>query len=351
MKHTWPSALLITLLAACTDKSDAEYRAEIMESIHASIDAELTSLVQAGRNLQATSPSHAWRPVEDADAVAAMRESWKRMRVSYEHVECTLVALFPGTERSMNAHYEDMLAMLGTGGDNNPFDGTGITGMHGIERILYAPTIRPEVVAFERTLSGYEAAAYPATDADAIAFKTVLVQLLIDQAAKLRKEWQPLELDAGIAFQGMIELMNEQRNKVNLAATGEEESRYANLTLFDLRNNLDGMQKIYRLFREWVRSKADGAKFDAMLQRKFDALAALYDMTNAITASDALPEPPDGWSSDQPTPADLATPFGTLWQAVHESVDPNASSSVVSQMNHIAALLGFRSPASPAPSP
>jgi iron uptake system component EfeO len=333
----WIVALLLTSLAACADKSDADYRAEIVASIHASIGADLAELVQAARDLQAASPSCAWQPVADAGAITAMQEAWKRTRIAYEHVEGAIVALFPGTDTTLDARYESLLARLGAVGDQDLFDGTGVTGMHGIERILYAPGIRPEVIAFERTLPGYRAAAYPATDDEAIEFKTVLVQLLIDKASALGKQWQPAAIDLGAAYRGLVGLMNEQKDKISLGATGAEESRYANLTLFDLRNNLDGTQQVYSLFRDWVRSKATGVRSDAMIQDRFGELATLY----ATTASDALPAAPDDWVSDQPTPANLATPFGRMWKIVHDSVDPGSDGSVVSEMNRIATLLGF----------
>jgi iron uptake system component EfeO len=323
--------------AACADKPDAEYRAEIVASMHESIGADLADLIQAARDLQAASPSHTWRPDADAGALTAMREAWKRTRIAYEHVEGAIVALFPGIDTTLDARYEVLLAPLGAAGDPDPFDARGVTGMHGIERILFAQTIRPEVIAFERTLPGYRPAAYPATNAEAISFKTVLVQLLIDKANSLRKQWQPAAIDIASAYRGLVGLMNEQEDKVSLGSTGAEESRYANLTLFDLRNNLDGTQHVYRLFREWVRSRAGGARLDATLQRKFDELATLY----ATTTSEALPPAPADWASDQPTTDNLATPYGTLWQIVHDSVDPNNDGSVVSEMNHIAALLGF----------
>lgn len=337
MKYIGLPTLLITLLAACTEKSDADYRAEISASMHDSIGADLEELVQAARDLQAASPSHAWDPTTDAAAITAMQDAWKHTRIAYEHVEGAIVALFPGIDTMLDARYEDMLAKLYPDGDSELFDREGVTGMHAIERILYAPTIRSEVITFESTLNGYQPAAYPATDADAISFKTVLVQLLIDQANDLRRQWQPTAIDIGSAYQGLIGLMNEQKDKVNLGATGREESRYANLTMFDLRENLEGTQEVYGLFRDWIRTKAAGAESDATLQRKFDELATLY----AATTSDSLPAAPDGWSSDHPTAANLATPFGTLWESVHESVDPKSDGSVVSEMNHIATLLGF----------
>jgi iron uptake system component EfeO len=327
----------VSAWAACTDKSDAEYRAELVVSIHDSIGADLADLVQAARDLQAASPSRTWRDTEDAAAIAAMRAAWKRTRVAYEHVEGAIVALFPGIDTTLDARYEDLLARLGDAGDPDPFDAAGVTGMHGLERILFAPAIRPEVIAYERALPGYRPAAYPANDDEAITFKTVLVQLLIDKASALRKQWQPAAIDIGAAYRGLIGLMNEQKDKVNLGSTGAEESRYANLTLFDLRNNLDGTQKVYRLFREWVRSKAAGTGIDATLQAQFDELAALY----ATTTSDALPAPPDDWNPEHPTADNLATPYGKLWQHVHESGDPDHDGSVVSEMNRIAGLLGF----------
>src|SRR6185436_13438367 len=173
-------------------------------------------------------------------------------------------------------------------------------------------------------LPGYKAAAYPATEGQAMAFKTVLCQKLIDDAKSLHDQWQPAAIDIGAAFQGLVGLLNEQKEKVNLAATGEEESRYANLTLFDLRNNIDGTRKAYALFRPWITARAGGADLDAKIQAGFTELSQLYD----ALPGDALPPVPDGWSSDNPTPADLATAFGNLWQTVHRDVDPTRTGSV-----------------------
>ena len=39
--------------------------------------------------------------------------------------------------------------------------------------------------------------------------------------------------------------------------------------------------------------------------------------------------------------ADLATPFGMLWQKVHDEVDPAREGSIVFEMNDVAILLGF----------
>ncbi len=337
MKHTAVSTLLIASLAGCTDKSDAEYRAEVMAALYDTVHVDVVNLVQAAHDLQAASPSHAWDPTGDELAIVAMQNAWTHMRISYEHIEGAVAALFPDTDTALDARYDEALAALGPAGDPDLFDGFGVIGMHGIERILYAPVIRPEVTARERLLSGYQAAAYPATDSAAIEFKTGLVQRAIDDALELRKQWQPTAIELGATFRGLIDLMQQQNTKLDLAATGEEESRYANITLLDLRNNLGGTLATYAVFRDWIRSKSAGAQSDVALEHKLDDLAALY----AVPPGDALPAAPPDWCASAPTPANLATPFGGLWQSVHDTVDPERDGSVVFEMTQIAALLGF----------
>jgi iron uptake system component EfeO len=332
-------AATLPTLAACSDapKTDADYRADVVAGMHDSIGADLADLVQAARDLQAAAPTHAWSPTADSSALAMMRAAWMRTRIAYEHVEGATAPIFGDLDVSMDARYDDFLAKLGAAGDPDLFDGTGATGMHAIERILYAPDIRTEVITFESPLPGYVAAAYPANADQATAFKTQLAQKLIDDAISLHDQWTPAAIDIGAAFQGLVGLMNEQKEKVNLAATGEEESRYANLTLFDLRNNLAGTRKAYTLFQPWIQARAGGRDIDAKITAGFTELTQLY----ASLPGDAIPAVPDGWSSDQPTPANLATSFGMLWQTVHQDVDPTRSGSVVFEMNQVATMLGF----------
>ncbi|MEO8701956.1 MAG: imelysin family protein [Kofleriaceae bacterium] len=329
----------LVLAAACGGdggvKSDAEFKADVVAAMHTSIETDLANLNAAAIELQAAAPEHAWTTA-DAAAITAMKTAWRKTRIAYEHVEGATAPIFPDFDFSTDARYDDYLAELGATGDATPFDGEGATGMHSIERILFSDEIRPEVVAFEETLPGYRPAAFPTTDPDALAFKNGMLQRLIDDTAELHAQWQPAAIDIGAAYQGLVGLMNEQKEKVNLAATGEEESRYANVTLFDLRNNLEGTRKVYDLFGAWIHSKDGGANADGMIQAKLDALDALYAGTD-----DALPPVPVTWSSDSPTPADLATPFGVIWAQVQVEVDPNTDGSIVFEMNEIAILLGF----------
>jgi iron uptake system component EfeO len=325
---------VLPTLGACSDRprSDADYRAEVVAGMHDSIGANLADLVQAARDLQAAAPTHAWDPIADSAAITAMRVAWMRSRIAYEHVEGTTAPIFGDLDVSMDARYDDFLSRLGPAGDPDLFDATGATGMHAIERILYAHDIRAEVIAFESALPGYVAAAYPADGDQAVVFKTQLAQKLVDNASSLHDQWQPAAIDIGAAFQGLVGL-----KKVNLAATGAEESRYANLTLFDLRNNLDGTRKAYALFRPWIQARPGGADIDAKIEAGFTGLEQLY----AALPGDALPAVPAAWSSDHPSPADLATAFGMLWQTLRRDVDPTRSGSVVFEMNQVATMLGF----------
>jgi iron uptake system component EfeO len=331
--------LMLVLCTACGPAAltDAERRAQLPQQMHDSLQADLTALITAAQALQAATPEgRGWDAQADATAIAEMKQHWRACRVAYEHVEGALAPIFPDLDAVLDARYEDFLAKLGPDGDTAPFDGDGGTGMHWVERILFSDVTPARVVRFEETLPGYAAARFPGTEAEALAFKTQLLQRLIDDATTLKAQWQPAAIDVGVAFQGLVALMNEQREKVNKAATGEEESRYAQLTLFDLRNNLAGTATIYALFAPWVQAKQGTAVDDAITQG-FTALAAHYDSLGG----DDVPAPPDSWSSDAPTAEDLATPFGQLWSSVHQAVDPTQADSIVAKMNDVAALLGF----------
>jgi iron uptake system component EfeO len=323
--------------SACTDKTDADYRQDVDVAIRDSISGDIKDLIQAARELQAAAPNRAWSATRNGADIQAMRDAWKRTRIAYEHVEGAVKAVFRDVDVKLDARYEESLSTPDGTGDKYLFDGRGVVGMHAVERILFSPEIRREVTVFESSLPGYRPASYPTTDNDAIAFKTGLVQQLIDDGDTLLKQLQNANVDASAAYQGLVGLMIEQKEKVNLAVTGADESRYSNVTLFDLRNNLDGTKKIYDLFRDWVRSKNAGQTADSKMQTNFVQLGDTYGTTD-----EALPTVPIGWSSDSPSADDLSTPFGTMWQRVHQSVDPYNDTSVVFVMNEIATLLGIQ---------
>lgn len=321
-------------LAGCLEKTDADFRAEVTAAMHTSMTQNLADMVQAARELQAAAPTRGWNVVTDAPEINKMRDAWKRVRIAWEQVEGAIAPMFSDLNITMDSRYEDFLLAPGAHSDPYLFDANGVIGMHAIERILFAPVTRSEVVAFEIGLPGYKQAAYPATDNEAIAFKTQLVQRLIDDASLLASSWKPEDVNIAAAFHGMVELMDEQQDKVMLAASGAEESRYSNITLADLRNNLAGTHQAYDLFREWIQSKSSAASSDQQVQDQFSSLNNVY----SLTPGESLPAAPPGWNPNNST---SDSDFGKLWQQVHNSVDPDSRGSVVFEMKRIAELLGF----------
>jgi iron uptake system component EfeO len=319
-------------------KSDAEYQAEIADGMQSSINEEIGAWLTSAKALCEAAPAttgRGWDATQDAASIKAMKDAWKTARTHYEHIEGAVAPLFPELDGATDARYDDFLSELGEKGDADLFDDQGVTGMHAIERILYSDGIPSEVTAFESKLTGYVAASYPATEAEAASFKTKLCGRLVTDIGTLQDQWKPAKLDIGAAFQGLISLMNEQHEKVNKASTGQEESRYSRMTLADIHSNLDGTEKIYALFQPWILSKG-GEAADKGITDGFKALHVAYD----ANPGDTIPSPPATWSAT-PSAEDLATPFGKLFEAVSVAVDPTRDGSVVFEMNEAASVMGL----------
>ena len=328
-------------------KTDAEFKSDVTTGIQQLIAVQLDALQKAAVDLQNAAPTpsgRGWDDAMDAQALAAMKDAWRRARLAYEHVEGAVAPLFPDIDTSIDARYDDFMATLASvGGDSYLFDDQGVTGMHAVERILYVETTPAKVVEFEKVLPGYKPAAYPATAAEAADFKTKLCARFVTDANTLVDQWKPAKIDLATAYAGLVALMNEQREKVNKAATGQEESRYAQLTLADIHANLEGSRTAYDVFAPWIVAKPssdptkDGPTRDKLIHTGFDALAVAYN----ANPGDAIPQPPATWSSINPTADDLATPFGKLYTSVKQAVDPNVAGSVVHEMNAAADALDF----------
>ncbi|MGC4092558.1 MAG: EfeM/EfeO family lipoprotein [Polyangiaceae bacterium] len=336
---------MLLALSGCSSDSDKspqtddEFAASVEKAMHDTLGKEVDALQKAAVALQKAAPSAArgWSATEDAAAIEATTKAWLAARAAYERSEGAIAPLFPDTDAAIDARYEDFLEPLRPDGDANLFDGTGVTGMHAIERILFADTTPASVIQVESTLEGYAPAAWPATAEETAAFKTELCQQLVKDTTDLQANWKATKLDLQGAYGGLIALMNEQREKVNKAATEEEESRYAQRTLADIRDNLAGTRVAYGLFRNWVKSKEGGADVDASIEAGFDELDAAY---SSLTG-DAFPALPAGFSAEAPSDADKATDFGKLFVRVQEAVDPNKAGSVVDGMNKAAVLMNF----------
>jgi iron uptake system component EfeO len=188
MKRT---AILVTLLiAACGDsvKTDTEFKSVLVTSMHDSLLGDIDALVQASTELENVAPTpngRGWDATQDAAAIAAMKTAWMRARTAYEHIEGALAPIFPEIDTSIDARYDNFLADENGQGDSYLFDDQGVTGLHAVERILYADVTPQHVIDFEKTLPGYRAAAFPATEQEASDFKTKLCAKIVADAQTL----------------------------------------------------------------------------------------------------------------------------------------------------------------------
>lgn len=319
-----------------------EERKERLEEVGAGMKAWLTERIdawqRAARELADAAPAppdRGWDPELDGPALAQMKRAWLTGRDAYEHIEGAIAPTFPESDTATDARYDDFLLQLGPVGDPRPFDDEGVVGMHAIERVLWANSIPEVVVDFERGLPGYRPARFPETAEEAAEFKEKLAGRLTRDIAALLREFEPLVLDVSFSFQGLIDLSVEQAEKVDRAATGQEESRYAQTTMRDLRANHRGCLEAYRIFQPWVRSAPGGPALDAEVLTAFDRLRIAYE----AVSGDAIPKPPAGWSSVKPRAEHAETPFGRLFHTVKRESDPSVEGSLTERLYAIAKLL------------
>jgi iron uptake system component EfeO len=323
----WLMALISPSFAACASDPAETPEEHATLAVKDYIAAELTALHASAQKLQDATPepdSDGWNLKDDADDVKAMRAAWSDTRTRYEHIEGAIAVLFSELDTSTDARYDAFVAVAP---DDDLFDGEGVTGMHAIERILWAGEHPPRVVAFESALDGYVKAAFPSTEKQADEFKNELVQRLVDDTAMMVDEFEPLALDSSSAFRGVIGSMQEQVEKVLLAATAEDESRYAQRTLDDMRANLAGGRAVYGAFRPWVQDDA-GDALDADIDKGFGKIKSAYDGYEGA----AIPEVPESFDPDNPSADDLKTGYGKLWSLLDAQTNTKDKASLVSHM-------------------
>jgi iron uptake system component EfeO len=258
------------------------------------------------------------------------------MRDAYEHIEAGVVVLFPETDVAIDGRFETFAE---SGRDRDPFDGDGVTGMHAVERILWADAVSPQVLAFERSLregAVFFAPSFPRDARAATAFRDGLVRRLVEDIAAMRAAFAPLALDPAAAYRGVVSSMREQHEKVDLAATAEEESRYARRTLADMRANLAGGRALLACFRPWLRAAGHEAEAVA-LDARLAEINARYD----ALPGDTLPPVPEGWNPDAPTPAHRATAYGALHGFLVAEADPDRAGSLAARMVRAGQWLGI----------
>lgn len=344
MKRSILSFVVLALGAsspACQKSAPERPISDAPRSMKAELAKELGAWEEASRALAdaaPTPPDRGWDGDKDREALERMKQAWFDARRSYELIEGAVAPIFPESDAATDSRYDDFLSRIGPQGDPDPFDDEGVVGMHAIERVLWAREIPEEVVRFEKGLPGYRPARYPETREEALAFKEKLASRLVRDIQSLRAQFEPLILDPAFAYQGLIDLAVEQTEKVDRAATGQEESRYAQSTMRDLRSNYEGCLKIYQVFQPELRERKGGPELDARVRVAFARLEAEYGRV----AGDSIPRPPMNWSTVSPNPAHRDTPFGQLYFAVKRETDPAEPGSLVSELAGVAKVLELR---------
>jgi iron uptake system component EfeO len=315
-------------LAGCSD-SPNDYEGDATLTVRDYVGGQLEKLSKASEALQKAAPepdADGWNADDDAAAVGDMRKAWGDARAAYERIEGSIVVLFHELDLSTDERYDGFIE---SDPDAYLFDGQGVTGVHAIERILWSDTIPERVVQFESKLDGYVKAAFPSTESEARDFKTGLCQRLVDDTHEMSSEFKSLgTLDSTTAFRGMIGSMREQSEKTTKAASGEDESRYAQNTLADMRANLAGARAVFEAFRPWIEADTSVTKAKEIASG-LDSIEKAY----AATSGNALPEVPVGFNPDDPSEDDLATPYGKLWSLLNKQTDPRDATSLVAKMN------------------
>jgi iron uptake system component EfeO len=340
MKHHLASPAMFCAcclaLSACGGDDGVDFESRATLDVKHYVNEQLAQLATAAEAIEQAAPAaddDGWNAKADSAALDDMRAAWDKARNAYERVEGSIAVLFDGLDVSTDARYD---AFVEEAPDADLFDDEGVVGMHAIERILWAQSHPERVVKFESTLPGYKAAAFPATHDEADAFKNKLCARLSRETRSMRDQFVTVALEPGTAFRGMIGSMREQSEKTTKAASGEDESRYAQRTLDDMRENLAGARAVFEAFRPWIDSSSS-----ATTSR--DIVAEFKQVSDAYSAVDgpALPEVPAKFNPDKPTEAELQTPYGQLWKLLNEKTDPEDKDSLISKMGAAADRMGI----------
>ncbi|AKF10703.1 imelysin family protein [Sandaracinus amylolyticus] len=329
MRGAWLGLVLV----ACGARDEAPIVApdeQATRAVKSYVDAEVAELARACDALCAAAPApdaDGWSIASDREAVERMRAEWRRARRAYEHVEGAIAILFPDTDAAVDGRYEHEVELRR---DDTPFDANGFVGMHAIERILWSDAIPAPTERFERALASYTPPRTPASEAEARAFQGALCARLSRDVRAMERALGPLALDPATAWRGIVGSIEEQAEKVRLGTTGEDESRYAQHTLADMRANLEGGRAVLDAFAAMPIAADERAAID----RELRALERVY----AESGEDALPPVPDGFDPDAPRDD---TPYGRLFVMLSRASDPRAEGSLAARLRRAGEAMGI----------
>jgi iron uptake system component EfeO len=267
------------------------------------------ALTAAADTLLASTPS---TPFSSDDAsLTAMRNAWLETRARYCNVEAAIDMLAPST--LADTYEQD----IHDARDENPFDNVGFSGLHGIERILWANLTLDATKAYEEQLFGYSNARFPEIEQEADDLRNKMIAeanaRIVEATALIAQSVVNLTFAGTFTHRSIT----AQFTKVDTPQKGADASRYSRSTLADMRSNLAGARAIYTTFAS--RLPSDTA---AAIEARFAAIDTQY----ASIAGDALPDRPEDFDSSHPS----NDAYGQLYALLAHEVDSSDPSSLVS---------------------
>lgn len=309
-------SLLVVLLAAgalasCSAWQNPKLQAQA--ALKAQVATQLVVLHQQAVALYAAAPTpgpNGWNATTASSQLQSMKDIWRQARDAYERNENTLEDIFPDIDHDINGRYEDAIAQSGVVTDL--FSGDQFSGMHAIERILWSNSVSTEALQFESTLPGYQPPSFPSNQQESSEFVTGLLARFESDTQNQIERWAAGSESTGVALDRLTDSAGVPSVFLYLDATQQQEDRYSQETLADMRANIIGAQACFDTFSIWL-----NAKGWPDLQASVDA-----DYQTELTVADKfpgmqVPPAPEGWNGADPTPLDLRTPYGQLYTAMN----------------------------------
>jgi hypothetical protein len=341
-RRWWTAALGLGLLVGCNADGNREVLADhardeqTVGAAKALFQSRFDAFAAAAEALRDAAPApdaDGWNARDDAAAVASMRSAWLKARAAYTSVEVLASTLYPELHGRLDTDYDDLIA---DSADSFSFDEHGVMGLQAVERILWSDAIPGHVIDHEAPLEHYTSADFPRNQHEAEELKDELLAHLEADAEALRDAFRAAPLDANMAYSTTTLSMQEQLGQLEEAGKGEGKSRYAGVSLENLRGDIAATEATYAVFRPWILAKSTGAHTDEEVAKGFARLHAAF----AESAGDDLPLPPAGWPTSDPSGEMLATPFGLLFAASRDAADPSADGTLCFELIEAAGLLG-----------
>lgn len=322
------------------DDDDDDGVAVAEAAAKAFIGGELSLLGNSAAALQSfavDADDNGWNVDNNRASVFTMRQQWKNARLGYERVEGVVGVLFPELDVALDQRHEDAIAVAA---DDNVFDDVGFTGLHAVGRVLFVDELAPAVLTFEQsagdafTPSRYSPPAFPANLTESGDFKTKQTQKLLDDSAALVATLDSADVTLDDVMAGIRASVQQQRVYVDVGADGEDESRYAENTMIDLRAQLQGAIALFDIL-----DPVFVAKDEAAISEEIHAGLARLQVAFDAVSGDALPPVPATWDATAPSAADLVSAFGALFVVVDAEADGTTETSLASALTRAASLL------------